>query len=222
MGIIIIDGAGGVNKANVDADGHLNVNVRPPAFQALGYYQQVAVSGNIAATLAANSALFSFRWADATRLCMIQSVKVGCIVTGTITTAVPFDLALFVARSFSASDTGGTGVGVPTNMQKMRSSMGSSLVTDFRMATTGTLTAVTRTLDTNPIARVQGNSGTAVGTQFFGTGSPQPLYLRDNVDHHPIILAQNEGFVVTAPLAGPASGTFSILVQVIWGELNSY
>ena len=47
MGIVILDGAGGVNKANVDIDGHLGVNPRPPAFGALGYYRQAAVSGTM-------------------------------------------------------------------------------------------------------------------------------------------------------------------------------
>ena len=227
-GIIILDGAGGVNKANVDVDGHLGVNPRPPAFGALGYYRQVAVSGNIAATLAAASPLFSFRWGNASNLCLIQSIRVGCIVTASITAAVAFDLSVFIARGFTASDTGGTAVGVPAAMQKMRTSMGSSLVTDFRMATTGTLTAGTRTLDTNPIGRIQGTSGAAAGSAaaagllFFGSSNPQPLYVRDNNDHHPLILAQNEGFVVTAPLAGPATGTFSLLVQVEWGEVAAY
>jgi hypothetical protein len=223
--MIIIDGAGGVNKANVDADGHLNVNVRPPAFQALGYYQQVAISGAIPFGLTANNILFSFRWGDATRLCMIQSVKVACMVTATLSVVGQFDLSMIIARSFTASDTGGTAVGVPANMQKMRTTMGSSLVTDFRIASTTALVAGTRTLDTNPVARVSGNypATAPVGTSFFGSGNPVPLYLRDNVDHHPVILAQNECFEIKNPLAGPVTaGSFTVLVQVVWGELNAY
>ena len=221
MGIKILDAAGGVNGANVDIDGHLGVNPRPPAFGALGYYRQAAVSGSIPATMGAGVILWSCRWTNA-NLCLVQSVKVNAIVNGTITTSVASQLNLTVLRSYSATDTGGTAVGVPASMQKMRTSMGSSLMADWRLASTTFLTAGTRTADTNPIGMLFGASGTAVGTTFFGNGAPQPIYSRDNSDNHPIVLAQNEGLALTNVLTGPATGTFILLVQMEWGEVASY
>ena len=219
MGLIILDGAGGVNKANVDADGHLNVNVRPPAFGALGYYRQAVVSGTLTASLG-TGLFWSCRWTDATRLCLIQSIRVNAItVTSNSVIAVQFNLN--VLRSYTATDTGGTAVGVPASMQKMRSSMGSSLMGDWRMPTTGLLTAGTRTPDTNPIGMVVGTSSATVGTTWFGAGAPQPIYSRDNVDHHPIILAQNEGLAITNPATSP-TGTWTFLVQMEWGEVAAY
>lgn len=218
---IILQGNGGTN-ADVDTDRRLFVNVRPPAFGALGYYQIAQVTGTIAASLAANAPLFSFRWGNATDLCLIQSVKVGGIQIAT-GTAAEFDLALFVARSFTASDSGGTSILPTSNSNKMRTSMGTTLVTDMRIATTAGLTAGTRTLDTNPIARVQGALSSATADiQVFPGVSPTPLYVRDNLDHHPLVLAQNEGFVITNPIAGPASDTFILMVQVTWGEVAAY
>ncbi len=221
MGLVLVGVSSG-NGAEVDADNHLYVNPRPPAFGSLGYYRQVVVSGNIAATLAANSDLFSFQWTNASDLAIIQSVRASAIVQSTISVAVPFDLAIYVARSYTAADTGGTSVLPTGNNQKMRTSMGTTLVNDMRISSTAALTPGTRTVDTNPMGRVQGNSGTATGTQFFAQPNPQPLYTRDNNDHHPIVLKQNEGFVIQNPLAGPATGTFSILVQVEWGEVAGY
>ena len=222
MGVIILDGAGGVNKANVDIDGHLNINPRPPAFGALGYYRQAAVSGSIAATLGPSTLIWSCRWGNASNLCLVQSVRVNAIVNGAITASVGVQFNLNVLRSYSATDSGGTAVGVPASMQKMRTSMGSSLMTDWRMPTTVALGAGTRTPDTNPIGMLFGASGTAVGTTFFGNGAPQPIYSRDNSDNHPIILATNEGLAITNVLSGPATGTFVLLVQMEWGEVASY
>jgi hypothetical protein len=214
------------NGAEVNADHALLVSPRPPAFGALGLYRMAAVTGAIAATLAANGTLFEFQWTSSANLALIQSVKVGGIVASTITTGVLFDASLLVARSFTAADTGGTtltpsGLGV-TNTGKLRTSMGVSLVNDMRIATTATLTPGTRTLDSEPIGRIQGFTGTALGTQIFAAPNPAPLYIRDNDDHHPLCLAQNEGFVIQNPLAGPATGTITLLVEIEWAEVASY
>ena len=217
----IIQGVTSGNGLEVDTDNHALMNPRAPAFGALGYYREAVVSGAIAATLAAGSTLLSFRWTDATRLALIQSVRVSGMITGAVTTGVPFDLALFIARGFTANDTGGTAVLPTATGQKLRTSMGGSLVGDLRVATTGTLTPGTRSLDAQPLDRIQGFTGTALGTSPFGAGL-QPLYLRENSDEHPIVLAQNEGFVVQNPLAGPATGTLTLLFRVEWGEVAKY
>lgn len=219
MGIKILDAAGGVNGANVDIDGHLGVNPRPPAFGALGYYRQAVVSGTLTASLAAGL-FWSCRWTNASNLCLVQSVRINAI-TVTANSVIANQFNLSVLRSYSATDTGGTAVGVPASMQKMRTSMGSSLMGDWRMPTTGLLTAGTRTADTNPIGMVSGLSSATPGTTWFGNGAPTPIYSRDNSDNHPIILAQNEGLAITNPAASP-SGTWILLVQMEWGEVASY
>jgi hypothetical protein len=219
----IIQGSTSLNGAEVDTDNHIFTQARPPAFGPYGYYRESVPTGAIAATLAASSTLLSFRWTDATRLAIVQSVRVSAIVTSAITTAVPFDLALFFARSFTASDTGGTAITPTSTGQKLRTSMGSSLVGDFRVASTATLTPGTRTLDAQPIDRIQGFSGTALGTNVFGNGAgPLPLFVIETDGDHPLVLAQNEGFVIQNPLAGPATGTITLLFRVRWGEVAKY
>jgi hypothetical protein len=106
-------------------------------------------------------------------------------------------------------------------MQKLRTSMGNSLMGDWRIAATTAFTAGTRTLDTNPIAEIQG-CPTVLGTTLSGNGAPVPLYQRDNSDNHPIILATNEGLVLASTVSGPATGSYILLVQMEWGEVAAF
>ncbi len=247
MGIVLQDGCPGIgavtNLGGVDADQHLGVGMRAPAFRNLGAYSIASATGNIAATLVANSPLFAFQMSPSAPafnnqvwpfplMALIQSVKVAAFVTGAITTAVPFDLALFVGRNsntlLNVTGNGGTSAtpAVAEPPQAMRSSMSPWRVTPL-YAATGNLGG-THTLDTNAMGRVQGNSGTAVGTQFFAGHNPQSLYQREHMDYHPLILQGQtstlnaDTLVITNPFAGPATGTFSVEVQISWLEVVAY
>jgi hypothetical protein len=208
------------NIADVDSDKHLMVSVHPPAFGALGAYTVAVATGNIAATLAAGSTLFSCRWGDATRLMLLKEVWCMGIVTGAITTAVNFDLEAVVARNFTGSDTGGTAISLAGSNNKRRTSMGSSLVTDMRVASTAALTAGTRTPDTQAFGRLQGFTGTAQGTKIFDA-SLSALWEAD-VNQYDFVFAQNEGFLIRNPLAGPATGTISLAFRIEWSEATAY
>lgn len=180
----------------------------------LGHYRIDSETGLIAATLAANGTLFSFRWTDSTKLCVLRDIEISCVISGAITAAVHFGLDAFIARSFSASDSGGAALTLTGNNQKKLTSMGTSLVGDARIATTATLTPGTRTLDANPFAGVLFGTGTAIGS----TALPKTkLY---GADEYPIIFAQNEGFVIRNPFAGPITGSFVVGVEVAWEELQ--
>ncbi len=225
MGLVIV-GSSSSNGMEVDADNHAKINIRPPAYGSLGYYRMVARSGAITATLGANSDLFAAQWTSSSDFAIIHSISVSAYVVSTITSAVTFNLAAFVARSFSVADSSGTAVTLTGNNQKLRTSMGTSLFGDMRIASTAGLSAGTRTLDANPIGTVQGFAASGsgnVGSQFFtGPPTPAPLYVRDNDDQHPVVLAQNEGIIIQNPLAGPATGTFTIVVTMEWGEVAAY
>lgn len=222
MAIKVVGSASGV-EANVSADGALWIETRPAAVGALGAYSIALVSGSIAAPLAAGSTLFSMRWTDATRLCLVRSVRVSAIVNGTITTAVNFDVEAIVVRGFSASDSGGTAAVFTGNNNKMRTSFGSSLMGDMRISSTGALAVGTRTVDAQAEGRLQGTTGTVIGTQIFGSGQG-PIYIidREPPGQYPLVLATNEGLLIRNPLVGPATGTFQLLVVVEWQEVASY
>ena len=178
----------------------------------LGLYTIGVISGSIAATLAANSPLFSFRWGNTANLGIPDFISVGVSVNGVITTSVSMPLELIVARSFTASDPGGTTITLTGNNNKYRTSFATSLVTDARIATTGTLTAGTRTLDAQAEAMIPCVTGTAIGVPLEMT----TIYSRSQL--FPIVLNQDEGFVIRNQSAGPATGTFQLHVQMRWFE----
>src|SRR5258708_5402572 len=94
--------------AEVDsASRALRATLRPNDPGALGAYQKALVSGTMTAALAANSPVYSFRYGGA-NVCKINRVR---LTLGDITAmgAGAFTFSLFVARVFTASDTGGTG-----------------------------------------------------------------------------------------------------------------
>ncbi len=247
MGIVLQDGFPGIgavtNLGGVDADQHLGVCRRAPAFRTLGAYSVVATTGNIIGSLAAASNLIVFQLSPPNAgdravvypfplLAIVQSVKASAYVTGTITTAVPFDLALFIMRNGSQFDlTGGGTSATPPNaapVQAMRTNMSAWRAAPLYGGTGGLVGSISA-IDTNPIGRIQGNSGTAVGTQFFAGRNPQPLYVRDNQDHHPIVLQSTnssgtsaDSLTIRNPLIGPATGTFVVEVQISWLEVIAF
>jgi hypothetical protein len=214
-----------LQSAPLDPDGHELVTLRGPGIGALGSYTMPATTGALAALGAADMQIFSFRWGDATRFAVIEQIQIARFLTvTTIVGPTTADVGLYVARAFTASDTGGTGISLAANVGKRRTSMGSSLVTDFRVATTAALTPGTRTLDANYLSdsragimsTVAGTPGSLGAYLLGGTRIGQP-------GTYPLVLAQNEGFIVTLP-AGTAttSGTFSVELLISWSEVTSY
>ena len=60
--VVIYDAAG--NQVKSDSDGNLKVQIRPPAFGALGAYSQSLTSGSIVATGSAAAVIWALRWTD--------------------------------------------------------------------------------------------------------------------------------------------------------------
>ena len=178
----------------------------------LGLYTIGVTSGSIAATLAAASPLFSFRWGDTSNLCIPDFISVGVSVNSVITTSVSMPLELIAARGFTGSDSGGTAITLTGNNNKYRTSFQTSLVTDARIATTVLLTAGTRTLDSQAVATLPCVTGTAIGNPLAMT----TIYARSSL--FPIVLNQDEGFIIRNQSAGPGTGTFTLHVQMRWFE----
>ena len=152
---IILQGNSGV-AADVDGAGFraLKITPRPVDAGALGHYSLGAFTGILPAALAANSEIFQFRWADATRLCIINEVRISAAVSTTFFAAgVPLQVDLIKAVTWSVAGTGGTGINPATSMKK-RTSMGSSLIPsgDIRIAAAAALGAGTKAFETNALA----------------------------------------------------------------------
>jgi hypothetical protein len=198
---------------------------RPIEYGALGFYRVSATSGTMAAALGAGSEIFQFRWPDATRFAVIYriSISAGANVAATAAALIAFKAT--IARSWTVAGSSGTRLTLTGNNQKLRTSMGTSLVNDSGISTTATLTAGTKTLDAQDIGSVSIGIGTgAITTALNLTLCPSTDLLNvDSASDHPIVLAQNEGFVIrTGVNAFPAGMTWSFSVGVSWAEVNAF
>jgi hypothetical protein len=205
--------------AEVDANRRQLTVPGPIDVGALGSYCTVASTGNMAAGLAAAAPIFSVRWSDSSgKLMLVRKVSVAVVNTTAFTAGIGL-IDMVVARSFNASDTGGAGVSLTVGNAKRRTSFGTSLIaaTEMRVATTATLTAGTRTLDANAMGSVRfGVNANANSLQLANT----PIFNPDWSGEWPLVLAQNEGFVIRATL--PATGVWVGDIAVEWAEVPSF
>jgi hypothetical protein len=227
---------GNQTSISMDLAGNIRVCGHPP--NVLGAYM---VNGrtSVYSALAAGSPLFSFRWGSATALAVVMRVRINVVTTTAPTANGAAERELIVARGFTASDTGGTAVVLTGNNAKMRTSHATSLIAtngDMRFGTT--IAPGTRTLDTNPLSSVVswigsnftgvdiggGGSG-ATAAAFIGIGGLGMIPLLDAMtgQDYPLVLAQNEGFIVRIGKdAQPTTAAQQTYVNVSWSEVAAY
>lgn len=214
---VVADVAGSLFRA-------LKIQASPFDSGALGHYTYGGFSGILPAALAANSEIFQFRWSDATRLCLINEVKISAIVSTTMFAAgVPVQIDMVKATGWTAAGSGGTRA-TPAALLKKRTSMGSTLIaaSDIGIATTAALTAGTKTLETIALAAIVA-AGPITGNLNGEIIAPGTILYRGEVGdgQHPLTLAQNEGFVIRS-VAVPATGTWTVAIQVDWTEVTAF
>lgn len=189
----------------------------PLDYGSLGIYRKSLLSGTMAAGLAANSEVFHFRWADATRVCVIQSIQLDGLSGSATAFAAGFGkIDVVPARAWTADGSGGIAGTMTGNNGKMRTSMSTTLGPTIRIASTTNLVAGTKALDVDPIGQISLSFGTATSIQYVNQ-----IGLLDEAAHEmPLVLANQEGFVLRATV--PATGTWQFGVTVLWAEVNSY
>jgi hypothetical protein len=213
--------AGGVTGAKQEVETNTlaaRITHRPIDIGALGSYSVGIKSGIEAAAMAANSPVLNFRWAPATvptSLALIRRVKFQAYNLGTGFTAGNFLFDLFVARSFSVDDTGGALATLTTNNAKLRTSHATTQAT-IRAASTGVLTAGTRTKDANPLRSVAG----VVANAAFSAMTMDADLFRMMPGELPLVLATGEGIVIEATV--PATGTWSWVASIDWDEVATF
>jgi hypothetical protein len=223
----VLQGGVSLEIAGVGAEAAsgLHVIAKPQSYGTLGHYQFSGVTGAIAAAMAANGEVLQFRWTDATRLCLVQKIWVTGIRATTAFAAGTFDIKATIARSWTASGTGGTALTLTGENNQLRTNMGASLAGDVRIATTAALGAGTKTLDTQDIGNIATHTsgGTGSATPIIGALHlpMNDLFECDVTDgEHPIVLVQNEGVVVRATV--PATGVWNIGIGIKWAEVAAF
>lgn len=197
----------------------LRVTARPLDYGSLGAYSLGLSTGVMAAGLAANAEIFQARWAHATNLCLVRSIRFGA--GGIVAFAAGVvQIMSRMARGWTGQGTAGTGITFGVNDQKRRTNMGQTgfAAGDVRIATTLTLGAGTKTLDGNDFGNLVGSVGVTAGEPLIETGAE--LLPDDRDMRHPLVLVQNEGPVIRATV--PATGTWTAGVSFDWEEVTAY
>ena len=197
----------------------------------LGHYAVAQASGNITATLGAAAHCAGIRWSDTVRLMVLMRLRVGWGIVTAVTTAVPMSVRAIIARGFSvdfSSNNTQIDMATVTNTQKMRASMGTSLLGTKgpNIMTTAAMSGQTLTADAAPFAAANWEAlhsttatGTAVALQAGSGGEMKTIYECTANAQHPIVLTSNEGVLMQSLDAGPGSGTFKYYVQWEWAEV---
>lgn len=202
----------------------LRVTSRPIEYGALGFYRISAISGTMAAALAANAEIWQFRWPDATRFAVVYRIAMSAGANVAATAAGLSGFRITQARAWTAAGTGGTRMVLTGNNSKLRTSMGTSLVNDAGISSTAGLTAGTKTLDTSDGGSVAIGIGTgAITTGISLTILPQTELLDNNgPSDHPMVFAQNEGYVIRSNVIMPAAMTWHFAVNTSWAEVAAF
>jgi len=209
---IQVQGNGGTTQEVDSTFRAARVSLRPA--EVIGYYSVAGASGALTGVAAAGP-VWSFRNTGA-NLILVRRVSIGFVTTTAFTTAQGLDYQMLRANSFTASDSGGTALFTAGQNKHRNSFTNITSAPDIRIASTGALTAGTRTLETAGVG-IAGGSSTAVGTSM-----PITDILEQDSGDYPFVLAQNEGFVITNGIAMGAAGVIRLQVSVEYAEAAAY
>jgi len=188
------------------------ITIRP---QEVINWNSIAGTSGLLTGVAAAGPVFSFRNTGANPI-IVRRVSLGFYTTTAFTAAQGLAYQMFKATGFTASDTGGTALYTAGQNKHRGSFTNISSAPDIRISTTAALTAGTRTLETVPLAAACGSS-TGVGT-----GLPTINLFSHDPGDYPLVLAQNEGFVIANGFAMGAAGVINLQTAVEFAEVTSY
>ena len=205
----------------------MHVTSGPFPYGAGGIYKISMVSATIGAALGANSELFQFRYVTgAARVALIHGISVSAAMNVAASAAALLSLRATIARAWTVAGSSGTRANLSGNNNKLRTSATTSEVNDIGMATTAALVAGTKNLDAQDFGAVSYSALTGaitVATQgvlvpktnIFGEFSGGGLA-------SPLILANQEGFVIRSGIINPAGMTWALNVDVAWSEVDEF
>jgi len=190
------------------------------------WYRYSGYTGTIGAALAANSEILQFRFLSGTKtFALVHKVAFqGLGIVAVATAAGPLGFEVVPARAWTGIGSGGTRISPANGNLKTETAIATSQVNDLGIATTGALTAGTKTLDGVSLGGVLGGVGTAAVTGYGPTSIVQPgfLYDADGEGYQPLVCANQEGFVVRTTHAGPAGLTYVARFLVVWSEVTAF
>lgn len=174
----------------------------------LGAYRHHLVSGSMGG-LAAGAEIASLRNAS-TKPVAIRRILFGFAGYNTPFAPEQYKFELFLARSFTVADSGGTAATLTTDNGKLKTAFDTTTLTDFRVSSGAAITAGTRTVDATALAAIAGVFSPEGRLNNIPSGTP--LFGGILPDDWPIVLEANEGLVLKATL--PTIGVWCFDVGV--------
>ncbi len=191
-----------------------------------GAYSVYLETGSVAAGAVANSEILQFRNPSANPAIIERVDFVGFYATTAFTAGIA-RVRMQVARSWTVDGTGGATATLSGDNNQLRQTHAAPNCT-LRISTTAALGAGTKTLDSGaggdsaPFQALKGvNIGVAATvTNTSYLGAPFINFFGEQENGHPLVLAQNEGFVIKATV--PATGVWLAAFTVRWTETSTY
>lgn len=177
-------------------------------------HQAAAVTGLMAAGAGAASEIYQFRWTSTTHKAIVTRVNLSAAAAGTAFAAGTATFTLTPARGWTTAGTGGGTVTLTGDNAQKHVLMTAARVQEIRVATTAALGAGTKTLDAALMSAMLAGVPAVAGQQLVASYDliqPSPTY--------PLILSEEEGFVVRATV--PATGTWTAAIVVEWYEIRN-
>lgn len=178
-------------------------------------------SGTMAAGLGAAAPIVAIRWAKVGSLMVIDSFRIAVAGVASFTAGTA-KFSLSRARAYTVADTDGTTVAwtIAGSNKKRITSANSAFATtgEIRMSTTATITAGTRTLDTNAQGSIVCPVPTGAAAWTLATTELLPAC------GYPLVLsavaaASVEGLILHATV--PANGTWIFTLDLHWREFTT-
>ena len=182
-------------------------------------YQHLGVKTGNLTGVAANAPVFCLQNLNS-NLIVIKRVKICFTLTTAFGAAQYLDFGLTLGRNISAVMTGGTVVSLTGDNLKLFSDSYNVTQVNCRIATTGTLTAGTRTTDVS----LPGNYISQAGNWMGAIGAMIPLITLYEAlpGKYPIVLALNEGIEIAPVTTMGATGVGVLGVVIEFAETPAY
>lgn len=197
---------------------------------AVSQFSFAGTTGAIAAGAGSDSELLQFRWTNTSHLAVITEIRLTGMYATTAFAAGAITVKATIARVWTADGSGGTTIDIQggdsnVNVLQLRTNMDDSLAGSMRIASTGALTAGTKSLDLYDIGQIATHSSGGVGSATPIIGNiylPTTELFKADIKNgqYPIVLNSEEGIVVRATV--PATGVWHAGIAIKWAEIGEY